>query len=69
MNEGPDTRSPRRYRELAFRESDGVSIRPLWDSLEYVVFVDVEDCRSEHRFLFDPANLAAANVAREQLEV
>jgi hypothetical protein len=32
-----------RFRELAFRESDGVSVRLLWDSLADEVFVRVRD--------------------------
>ena len=35
------TRSHRRYRELAFRESDRISVRLYWDSLENEVFVSV----------------------------
>jgi hypothetical protein len=37
-------------RELAFRESDGVSIRLLWHPREGAVTVAVEDKRADHQF-------------------
>jgi hypothetical protein len=37
-------------RELAFRESDGVSVRLLWHPHENAVTVAVEDARTESHF-------------------
>ena len=54
MTEGRDTRSTRRYRELAFREWDGISVSLYWDSLEDEVFVDVVDHRSGDGFALNP---------------
>ncbi len=48
------TRSHRRYRELAFRESDGISVRLYWDSLENEVFVSVRDDRNGDDFVLNP---------------
>ena len=50
------TRSHRRYRELAFRESDGISVRLYWDSLENEVFVSVRDDRNGDDFVLNPPN-------------
>lgn len=54
MTEGSHTRSHRRYRELAFREADGVSVRLYWDSLEDEVFVRVRDRRNANGFVLNP---------------
>jgi hypothetical protein len=43
-----------RYRELAFRESDGISVRLYWDSLEDEVFVRVRDDRDGDDFVLNP---------------
>jgi hypothetical protein len=48
------TRSHRRYRELAFRESDRISVRLYWDSLENEVFVSVRDDRNGDDFVLNP---------------
>ena len=37
-------------RELAFRESDGLSVRLLWHPREDAVTVAVQDVRTDHRF-------------------
>ena len=50
------TRSHRRYRELAFRESDRISVRLYWDSLENEVFVSVRDDRNGDDFVLNPPN-------------
>jgi hypothetical protein len=55
MPERPSTKSQRRYRELAFRESDGVSVRLHLDSLEDEVFVRVQDRRDGDDFTLNPA--------------
>ena len=54
MAEEPHTRSPRRYRELAFRESAGVSVRLLRDSLDDEVFVDVRNHRGGDDLVLNP---------------
>jgi hypothetical protein len=72
MPEGPHTTSHRRYRELAFRESDGVSVRLYWDSLENEVFVRVRDHRNADHFVLNPPKheaLAAFHHPYAQLEV
>ena len=48
------TRSHLRYRELAFRESDGISVRLYWDSRENEVFVSVRDDRNGDDFVLNP---------------
>ena len=48
------TRSHRRYRELAFRDSDGISVRLYWDSVENEVFVSVRDDRNGDDFVLNP---------------
>ena len=48
------TRSHVRFRELAFRESDGISVRLYWDSLENEVFVSVRDDRNGDDFVLSP---------------
>jgi hypothetical protein len=50
MLEGPPTRSHRRYRELAARESDGIQVLLLWHPHENALTVSVEDARGRHRF-------------------
>lgn len=58
MPEGRNThtRSHRRYRELAFRESDRISVRLYWDSIENEVFVSVRDDRNRDDFVLNPPN-------------
>jgi hypothetical protein len=51
MTERQGTRTQRRYRELAYREADGVSVRLLWDSLEDEVLVSVRDHRGGDGFV------------------
>ena len=51
MTERQDTRTQRRYRELACREANGVSVRLLWDSLEDEVLVSVRDHRGGGGFV------------------
>ena len=48
------TRSHRRYRELAYRESDGILVRLYWDSFENEVFVSVRDDRNGDDFVLHP---------------
>jgi hypothetical protein len=50
MTEGRHTRSHRRYRELAARESDGVRVRLLWHPDATALTVSVEDVRVGDRF-------------------
>jgi hypothetical protein len=50
MLEGPHTRSHRRYRELAARESDGLHVVLLWHPRENALTVSVEDARLGDRF-------------------
>lgn len=56
MPEGRHTNksSHRRYRELAYRESDGIFVRLYWDSLENEVFVSVRDDRNGDDFVLNP---------------
>jgi hypothetical protein len=44
----------RRYRELAFRESDGVAVHLYWDSHANEVFVRVRDLRDGDDFVLNP---------------
>jgi hypothetical protein len=48
------TRSHRRYRELAYRESDGIFVCLYWDSFENEVFVSVRDDRNGDDFVLHP---------------
>ena len=56
MPEGRHTHtgSHGRYRELAFREADGISVRLYWDSLENEVFVSVRDDHDGDDFVLNP---------------
>jgi hypothetical protein len=50
MAEGPHTRSHRRYRELAARDSNGIHVVLLWHPDEDALTVSVEDARLGDRF-------------------
>lgn len=51
---GQMTRPPRGYRELAHRESDGISVRLWWSSIDDEIFVHVTNERDGVDFVLNP---------------
>lgn len=51
--------NPKHTRELSCRESDGVTVRLLWDKSSKEIYVTYNDSRRGEDYILNPPNFAA----------